>query len=171
MKTIPHPSYPSTILYVSDRNVKSAMETLIGRFNFVRAPGEPGIRRLLDLAPHDGIFAAWFYSRFPYAWITMVEADEERQKLCVVNAPPGGRVVKADPQSFVTEVQTKNLALAFDAVHANWGDFPVSHIHWDALKLAIIEHEPSDLHYVHNCFVSDFDLVAADRGFTAWVKT
>lgn len=59
-------------------------------------PGEPMIRRIVDVGAGVGAFAAYAAFRWPYAWIDCYEADPLLASLLKLNLPPGGRIVSRE---------------------------------------------------------------------------
>lgn len=60
-------------------------------------PGEPFVRRVLDLGANVGEFALFCRYRWPYAWVDCVEEDAEKCALCTLNGPTGTRVLTEPP--------------------------------------------------------------------------
>ena len=54
-------------------------------------------KRILDLGCQEGAFACWAHTKWPRAWIDLVETDPELRALAAENAPPGAKLL--DPGS------------------------------------------------------------------------
>lgn len=105
MNLVKVPVVPGTDIFVPKELVPTTIEQLRGRVcgfsldtknPISPIPGEPTIRRIVDVGGGIGAFAAYAAFRWPYAWIDCYEADPLLASLLKVNLPPGGRIVEAD---------------------------------------------------------------------------
>lgn len=191
---LPFPHYPATELFVPFDDVNDVSEILRGRYDFERFKGEPNPRTVLDLAPGCGAFAAWFYSRFPYAWVDMIQPDEDMAKTCAINGPPGSTCRTIAPCDFFGEIRdliaakrtelaaamgdinVKLPGVAVDAVHFGaesagvLEDMKAMPIDWAGVKLVVVEvaHGTRFAGAAHAFASMRFEPLAAGAKFQVW---
>lgn len=81
-------------IYVPRDEVEDISALLKGERALVREPGEPDIRRVLDLGANVGEFALWCRLRWPSAWVDCVVANLAAEDICALNVPDGARVLR-----------------------------------------------------------------------------
>lgn len=84
-------------IYVPRENADDAMSLLKGERALLPEPGEPDVRRVLDLCPGAGEFSIYCRLWWPTAWVDLIARTEEEERFCRVNAAPGTRVLREVP--------------------------------------------------------------------------
>jgi hypothetical protein len=186
--------YPATEILASFEEVDETLAILAGRYDFPREQNEPHIRTVLDLAPGSGAFAAWLYSRFPYAWVDMIQPDEDKAKMCAINGPPGSTCRTIELAAFYEEVRAlvdakrselaaamgdikvKVPGIAVDAVHFEAesadveADMILMPIDWAGVKLVFVDvrHGSRFAGAAHALDTRGFQPFAAGAKFQVW---
>lgn len=91
---IPVMLWPGAFLYVPREDEDDVAALLKSEREMIYEPGEPDVRRVLDLGANVGEFSVYCRLRWPQAWVDCIEEDEMRADLCSLNAAPGTRMLQ-----------------------------------------------------------------------------
>lgn len=114
---VPVTLWPGETVYCPADDADDAAALIKGERGYEPGPNEPEVKRILDLGANVGEFAVWARLRWPYAWCSGVEPDDDKRAICTLNVPPGTQLMKS-----VSEWQGRADLVRIDARMAEDSD-------------------------------------------------